>query len=132
MKNLKNFIIDIMKAEEVYKAPFYRTYSKVFCNGHKMAFDFIIKDELTQLRIINVLNGGFSLNDVKGYSDFYYDNETGKIAAKSQEINGYIPIILIRGWGYLTGIGGLNLDTDTAVKIQAEFGNWIIQKLNKN
>lgn len=38
---------------------------------------------------------------------------------------------LVRGWGYLIGVGGLNLPADKAAKIQDDFGNWIIKTLNK-
>ena len=37
---------------------------------------------------------------------------------------------LIRGWGYLTGCGGLNLPEDLAAKIQDEFIAYILGKLN--
>lgn len=42
------------------------------------------------------------------------------------------PILLIRGWGYLTGSGGLHLSSEKAIKIQDEFGDYIIEQLNKN
>ena len=37
---------------------------------------------------------------------------------------------LVRGWGYLTGYGGLNLPEDLAAKIQDEFIAYILGKLN--
>ena len=37
---------------------------------------------------------------------------------------------LVRGWGYLTGCGGLNLPEDLAAKIQDEFIAYILGKLN--
>lgn len=42
------------------------------------------------------------------------------------------PVLLIRGWGYLTGIGGLHLPQEEAIKIQDEFGDYIVEQLNKN
>jgi hypothetical protein len=42
------------------------------------------------------------------------------------------PILRIRGWGYLTGIGGLHLPQEEAIKIQDEFGDYIVEQLNKN
>jgi hypothetical protein len=38
--------------------------------------------------------------------------------------------ITIRGWGNLTGIGGHNLDSEVAIKIQDDFANWLISKLS--
>ena len=37
---------------------------------------------------------------------------------------------LVRGWGYLTSCGGLNLPKDLAAKIQDEFIEYILGKLN--
>lgn len=37
---------------------------------------------------------------------------------------------LVRGWGYLTGCGGLNLPEDLAAKIQDEFIAYILDRLN--
>jgi hypothetical protein len=42
------------------------------------------------------------------------------------------PVLLIRGWGYLTGVGGLHLPQEEAIKIQDEFGDYIVEQLNKN
>lgn len=42
------------------------------------------------------------------------------------------PILRIRGWGYLTGIGGLHLNSEEAIRIQDEFGDYIVEQLNKN
>ena len=36
----------------------------------------------------------------------------------------------VRGWGYLVGLGGLNLPTDIAEKIQDEFILYTINRLN--
>ena len=37
---------------------------------------------------------------------------------------------LVRGWGYLTGCGGLNLPEDLAAKIQGEFIAYTLDRLN--
>lgn len=42
----------------------------------------------------------------------------------------WFKIILLRGWGHLTGVGGLHLPPDVAAKIQDEFGEWIAKTLN--
>jgi hypothetical protein len=39
--------------------------------------------------------------------------------------------ITIRGWGNLTGTGGYNFDEEKAFKIQDDFRDWVIEKLNK-
>lgn len=40
-------------------------------------------------------------------------------------------IILIRGWGNLTGAGGLNLSNIEAANIQDTFAEYIVEQLNK-
>ena len=39
--------------------------------------------------------------------------------------------MLIRGWGHLTGTGGLHLSESAAAKIQDDFGQYIVETLNK-
>jgi len=39
--------------------------------------------------------------------------------------------ILIRGWGGLTGIGGLNLSTLEAAHVQDTFAEYIVKQLNR-
>ena len=39
--------------------------------------------------------------------------------------------MLIRGWGHLIGTGGLHLNDEDAAKIQDDFGQYIIDTLNK-
>lgn len=42
-----------------------------------------------------------------------------------------INVMLIRGWGHLTGEGALNLPYREASKIQDDFGEWIVKKLKQ-
>lgn len=42
----------------------------------------------------------------------------------------YTLIFIIRGWGRLTGTGGLNLPEAEAVRLQDEFGAWVVKTLN--
>ena len=39
-------------------------------------------------------------------------------------------VFCVRGWGYLTGTGGLNLSIDNAEKIQDGFISYILSRLN--
>lgn len=36
---------------------------------------------------------------------------------------------LMRGWGYLTGCGGLRLSPELASKMQDKFAEWVVNKL---
>ena len=55
--------------------------------------------------------------------DVYYDGRQGYIYVDEK------PFISIRGWGYLTGTGGLNLSDDEAVKIQDDLANYLVEQL---
>lgn len=126
-----------MDFKDVYKLPLekYEGMDKVFhANGH-MAFDFLRRykngdehalhaAEESQNKIINILNG----------------DDSQKIKHPLKHEDGYIwiqkddkwyKIMLIRGWGYLIGTGGLNLSAEEAAKIQDDFGNWIVETLSK-
>lgn len=41
------------------------------------------------------------------------------------------PVLRVRGWGHLTGCGAMNLPVEVAVKIQDDFGEWVVNKLTK-
>jgi len=56
------------------------------------------------------------------YNTLSYEN--GSIYFSGKEV------LLIRGWGRLTGGGGLNLPHEVAAKLQDDFGNWIVNVLN--
>ena len=77
-------------------------------------------------QLIDVINGINS--DRKFKHKFYRDGI--HIYSKAPELDS--PILRIRGWGYLTGIGGCHLDHETATQIQDAFGDYIVEQLNKN
>ena len=39
-------------------------------------------------------------------------------------------LFLVRGWGYLTGIGGLKLNPKIAAELQDNFGQWCADMIN--
>ena len=91
------------------------------------AFDWCVDvSSEKQQELIDIINGTkqhqfkhkFYRKDIEIYSDNpIFEGE---------------PILLIRGWGYLTGIGGLHLSSEEASKIQDDFGDYIVKQLNKN
>ena len=60
----------------------------------------------------------------------FYGSNCGQIYIKTK--NGDTPVLDIRGWGYLTGAGGLNLSNEEACKIQDSFERWVINTLNSH
>ena len=111
-----------MKWQDCYKLPL-----KVdeYCDiitwtaDHQRAFDWLINTHLQQKQmLVAVING---TNSVRRFKNQFY-REGIYIYSKAPELKD-VPIFRIRGWGYLTGIGGLHLSSEEAIKIQDEFGD---------
>lgn len=116
--------------QDVYKFPLELKYStKVMTPDFEMAFDFIpsfIQDiESIQIslddkqKIVRILNG----SGEKSKNNHIYSYQNGTIF-----LNG-LALIWIRGWGHLTGSGGLRLKEEQAIEIQNGFANHIISVL---
>ena len=118
-----------MTFKEVYKFPL-----KVdeYCDiitwtaDKQRAFDWCVDvSSEKQQEIIDMINGTkqhqFKHKFYREGIEIYSDNPIFKG-----------PILQIRGWGYLTGIGGLHLPQEEAIRIQDEFGDYIVEQLNKN
>lgn len=106
--------------KEVYKLPLRDDFSMcyIWSANHVMTFNKLIDNSEIIKEILAILNGE-STKKVK--ADVTY--EEGYI-----KIDGH-PILLLRGWGYLTGCGALNLPEEKAAKIQDDFANWVVNKL---
>ena len=81
-------------------------------------FDKIISQN-DRVEIIKIINGNSSkriYNPSKRGAEIYCDTQ---------------PLLNIRGWRYLTGIGGCNLPEKEAAKIQDEFVDFVLNKLTK-
>jgi hypothetical protein len=119
--------------KQYFKLPFEQTYSKVFDKDYHMVFDFmnpyfnfenkLIVSDSDKQKIIDCINGNLKFKSETNI--FTFDSEQGLILLNNQ------PIMLLRGWGYLTGIGGCKLDSDKAVEVQNSLGEYIISKLNE-
>lgn len=119
-----------MTFKEVYKFPLKVDKYCPFITwtaDKQRAFDWCIYvSSEKQQELIDVINGTkqhqFKHKFYRKGIRIYSDNPTFK--GKH--------ILLIRSWGYLTGIGGLHLSQEEAIKIQEEFGDYIVEQLNKN
>ena len=120
-----------MKWQEYYKLPL-----KVdeYCDiitwtaDQQRAVDWLVDINLEKKQqIIDVINGTSSNRKFK--HKFYRDGI--HIYSEAPELKD-APILRVRGWGYLRGIGGCHLDHETAVQIQDAFGDYIVEQLNKN
>lgn len=108
---------------------------KVFTQDNLMAFDWLIpygeKYNSIKQRYLDKINGLKSNISKEGV---IYFHKEGKIIAHvdnrdDSDIND-VPILLIRGWGMLTGVGGYNLKSDKAAEIQDAFAEYCVEMLN--
>lgn len=112
-----------MEHTEVFKGPF--TADKqccyIFCNdGSQMCFDVMDeRDASLGKRIAALLN---EESDVEYFDDIGVSDDGQYIC------NGHSPILMVRGWGYLTGT--LHLPGKEAVKVQNDFVKWAAQMLS--
>ena len=114
-----------MTFDEVFKGPFKadECCCYIWCNdGTQVCFDVMDeRDQKLGKRIEDCLN------DVWGCEHF---NDIG-ISDDGQYIcNGHTPLLCVRGWGHLTGTGGLNLSGEEARQIQDEFVKWAADMLS--
>lgn len=72
--------------------------------------------------VCDIING--KISNMK-YKEVTYNKPQGTIESKGK------PILLIRGWGYLTGGGGLNLSENEAQEIQDDLANYIVDNLSQ-
>lgn len=95
---------------------------KIMTDDYKMALDWLVD-------IVDHLKDSL-LDALNGKQDKW--NPSGKFTTT----RGYIyyektKILLVRGWGMLTGVGGYNLSADKAAEIQDAFANYCVEILNK-
>lgn len=112
------------KITEIFQPPFRADGAFIFsANGvmSLMAADCWNYPDEMMARIATILNGE---SKPKG---------NPRIGLNDMEIciNGD-PLLTIRGWGYLTGAGGLNLSIEEAEKIQSDFAHWVVDRLQGN
>jgi hypothetical protein len=112
-----------MNWKDIYKLPLHRAKygSWVYDADSNFVFQFENRNKDLQDKILNTLNG---VTDKK--ANFEVRHEHGFILIAD------MPIILIRGWGNLTGVGAHNLSADEAANIQDTFADWIVQQLTPN
>ena len=127
--------------QDVYKLPLRQEEAAPFMvmtADNQRAFDFEWPawdtyekdshiDGKSILVIIEKLNGDNSVILENYYNFSYHDGEIWAFSTKAKKKK---HIMLIRGWGHLTGIGGLHLSESAAAKIQDDFGNFIVETLN--
>lgn len=111
------------------------TTGKVFTDDNNMAFDWLLpygkQYNRIKQRLLDRINGyNYTSWSVK---KTFYENDNGHIVCKIEEgenAGKEIKVLLVRGWGMLTGVGGYNLDPSVASQIQDDFTEFILKQLN--
>lgn len=108
---------------------------KVFTDDNNMAFDWLLpygeKYNGIKQRLLDRINGyDYTPWSVK---KTFYENDNGHIVCRIEEgenAGNEVRVLLVRGWGMLTGVGGYHLPVEEASKIQDEFIAHILRCLN--
>lgn len=110
--------------QDLYKFPFHHAEfgSWVYDANGNFIFQFEFEGDSTRKRIIDILNGDFIPTKEREVKE-----DKGMILVKVEEE--FKDMILIRGWGNLTGTGAYNLDGEYAGKIQDTLSEFIVEKL---
>jgi hypothetical protein len=133
--------IDTLNASEFskyYKFPLKMwegTSVKVFTDDNNMAFDWLLpygkQYNGIKQRLLDRINGyDYTPWAIK---KIFYENKDGHIVCRTEEgdnAGNEIKVLLVRGWGMLTGVGGYNLDPSVAAQIQDDFTEFILKQLN--
>ena len=110
-----------------YELPLRDDYPYIFCNDGAMAFNWMGNLDSEKRRdIIQKMNGELTVLKFR-QKVFYRDGKICYINNKG-EIQ---PLLLVRGWGHLIGIGGHNLPPKKAAQIQDEFAEYMVEQINK-
>ena len=128
-QEIEKIPLEINSFKDVFTFPLELHHGKVMTADFHMAFDFIprflnpeaiqISDEDKQ-KIVDIING-----EDRKIAEHILTYENGDIKLNGKDF------IMMRGWGYLTGTGGLNLPGERAKELQDEFGNYVIEKLTR-
>ena len=111
------------------------TTGKVFTDDNNMAFDWLLpygeKYNGIKQRLLDRING-YDYTPW-GIKKTFYENDNGHIVCRIEEgenAGNEVKVLLVRGWGMLTGVGGYHLPVEEASKIQDEFTAHILRCLN--
>ena len=112
--------------QEVYKLPLQVDKycpDYIYASNEVMALTMYNDEDNDSFLISDIINGSVSSTF---NNKITYDKNNAIILFDEK------PKIMIRGWGHLTGNGGLNLSEEEAIKIQDDFAEYIIKKKKKN
>ena len=110
--------------EEVWKLPVYNKCDTFIESNENVSLCSIVGNDITLIdNIIKKLNGA---NEIS-FQEQFSVNAKYPLYIQYNNKN----VLLMRGWGYLTGTGTLNLPVKEAEKIQDNMRDWIVDMLNR-
>lgn len=120
--------------KDIYKFPLHDCFisddgfrsGQIFDSANNFVFQFEDISDENQEKVLNVLNGVETLKN----DNLFFNHREGCIMMNNNNIL-ETKIILIRGWGNLTGIGAHHLPPEEAANIQDSFAEFIVEQLNK-
>ena len=116
--------------KDIYELPISDSYidgddgfrsGRISDNKSQFIFQFLNVGNKTQETTLAVINGEKNLTN----TDIKFSHKDGYILANDRKV------IMIRGWGNLTGGGGHNLKQDVAANVQDTFADYIVNQLNE-
>ena len=122
--------------KEAFTGPFYADdpgcyiWCKNIFGNEQMCFTVMINwkvpEEFERIkRAAALLNGDEGAMPFK-YVGYNFEEDVIGVGDTEEEAGN--PILLMRGWGYLTGTGALHLKPEQARKIQLDFMKWAVRK----
>lgn len=117
-----------MTWQDVYKLPLeVDKYCPIitWTADKQRAFDWCVNvSPEKQQELIDAING------TKQHQFKYKFYREDSYIFSENPVFGNEPVLSIRGWGYLTGTGGLHLPSEKAAEIQDSFADYIVERLN--
>lgn len=112
------------KFEKAFKLPFVTDeIMYIFDSDNNMVLQTIKHlDKENMIGLCNQLNGN---RDATYKNDWQYDKRRQVVTQNGRDMYD------IRGWGYLTGTGALNLPDDEAIEIQDDLGLFIVERMTR-
>lgn len=108
--------------EELFPAKYTLRHSYIFDGEGKMCMNAVYDDIDLVQKLLDKLNGD---SDKTADNKFYLSDNKQYIMYIDRKI------FLVRAWGWLTGVGGMNYTNNDASEIQTIFLNYVIKTLNK-
>lgn len=92
-----------------------------------MCFNFGVYDHKLYDRVVKLLNGEEAKPFKNAYNNGIAINVSNDFGHKV--CNKIVPLLYVRGWCFLTGYGALDLDSETATRLQDELIEYSIKRL---